>query len=59
MYAIRSYYVNNVDILLDNEKSALLEQYLTDDWLTHRYLRIRQALHREWGSESPAPLTDT
>jgi hypothetical protein len=50
--------VNNVDILLDYEKSALLEQYLTDDWLTHRYLRIRQALHCEWGSGSPVPVTE-
>jgi hypothetical protein len=50
--------VSNVGILLDPDKSALLEQYLADDWLTHRYLRIRKALHREWGSESSVPVTD-
>ena len=50
--------VGNVGILLDREKSAVLEQYLGDDWLTHRYLRIREALHHEWGSAWSDPVTD-
>jgi hypothetical protein len=50
--------VGNVGILLNRDKSAVLEQYLGDDWLTHRYLRIREALHHEWGSASPDPVTD-
>ena len=50
--------VSNVSILLDPGKSALLEQYLGDDWLTHRYLRIRKALHRGRASVFAVPLTD-
>lgn len=50
--------VGNVGILLDRDKSAVLEQYLGDDWLTHRYLRIREALHHEWGSAWSDPVTD-
>lgn len=47
----------NVDLLLDREKSAALEQYLGDDWLTYRYLRIREALYRDGASGSPDPVT--
>lgn len=51
--------VSNVDVLLDAVRSAVLEQYLADDWLTHRYLRIRQSLHRDRGPAlSPEPVTE-
>lgn len=50
--------VSNVGILLDTGRSALLEQYLGDDWMTHRYLRIREALHRARPSVSALPVTD-
>jgi len=50
--------VSNVGILLDSGRSAALEQYLGDDWLTHRYLRIRAALRRERGSMSSGLATD-
>lgn len=47
----------NADILLDREKSTVLERHLGDDWLTYRYLRIREALHREWRSGLADPVT--
>ena len=47
----------NADILLDREKSAALEQHLGDDWLTYRYLRIREALHRERRTGIADPVT--
>jgi hypothetical protein len=47
----------NTDILLDREKSAALEQHLGDDWLTYRYLRIREALHRERRTGLADPVT--
>ena len=47
----------NADILLDREKSAALEQYLGDDWLSYRYLRIREALYRDGTGASPDPVT--
>lgn len=47
----------NVDILLDREKSALLEQHLGDDWLTYRYLRIRETQHRERRTGLADPIT--
>ncbi|MDH3286577.1 MAG: hypothetical protein OEP48_02460 [Betaproteobacteria bacterium] len=50
--------VGNVGILLNADKSAVLEQYLRDDWLTHRYLRIRKAVHDDWGSRASDPVTD-
>lgn len=50
--------VSNVEILLDPARSALLEQYLADDWPTQRYLRIRKALHREPGAAHSEPVTE-
>ncbi len=51
--------VSNVGVLLDAARTAVLEQYLADDWLTHRYLRIRQSLHRDRGPVlSPEPVTE-
>ncbi len=51
--------VSNVNLVLDPARSALLEQYLADDWLAHRYLRIRQSLHRDRGPVlSPEPVTE-
>ena len=51
--------VSNIGILLDATRSAVLEQYLADDWLTHRYLRIRHSLHRDRGPVlSPEPVTE-
>jgi hypothetical protein len=50
--------VGNVGILLDADKSAVLEQYLGDDWVTNRYLRIRAALHDDTAYVSPDPVTD-
>jgi len=47
----------NVDILLHREKSTTLEQFLGDDWLTFRYLRIREALYRDGAAGSPDPVT--
>lgn len=47
----------NSDILLDREKSAALEQHLGDDWITYRYLRIREALHRERRTGLADPVT--
>ncbi len=50
--------VSNARLLLDPAKRAVLEQYLGDDWLTHRYLRIRKALHGEQGPVSSGLATD-
>lgn len=50
--------VGNVGILLNADKRAVLEQYLGDDWLTRRYLRIRKALQNGSGFGPSDPVTN-